>query len=254
MALANFFKNYGKAKSEAFGEGLVNLAASLDANGVSEAAIKQKQDEHNETVRQLVEAQVSFKKEKREFDEIEALFNKKVAAAERAEADLATNPDNTEAAAALAELLDSVEKIAPKLEKEKTEYQSAERWMTELQQASDEIAKELLGLREQINDVKQQIKEADQAAQNAKNEKAKAEKLAGLRNASNKFDVAMSALQKQATAKENSAAADRIAAEQLRKPVETISSAASKYMDEVTPTFSAETLQEKLARLKAAAK
>ena len=71
MAIGNFLKNYGKAKTEQVSEGIVNLAAALDAAGVSEAAIKQKQDEHNESVKLLVEAQTSFKKEKKEFDELD---------------------------------------------------------------------------------------------------------------------------------------------------------------------------------------
>jgi len=245
MALGNFFKNYGKAKSEQFGEGLVNLAAGLDANGVSEAAVKQKQEEHAETVAQLVEAQQAFKKEKREFDDLNELYNKKMAAAERAVA------ANDEAAAA--ELLDSAEKLAPKLAKEKADYESAERWLTELQQASDEIAKELLGLREQINEVKQLTKEAEQDAAQAKKAQAQAEKLAGLRTASNKFDVAMTALKKQADIADAEAQKARIIAEQLRKPVETVSTAASKYLDDsvAAPT---ETLAEKMARLKSAVK
>lgn len=254
MSLGNFFKNYSKAKGEQLGEGMVNLAASLDASGVSEAAIKQKQDEHNELVKQLVVAQTDFKREKKEFDDIFELYNKKLAAAERAEADLGINPDNKEAATALAELLESVEKIAPKLAKEKAEFESAQRWMTELQQASNDIAKELLGLREQINEVKQQSKEADLEIERTRKAKQQAEKLAGLRNATNKFDVAMTALQKQADAKKQEAEENRIAAEQLRQPVVTESSAATKYMDEVTPAFAAETMQEKLARLKANAK
>lgn len=254
MSLANFFKNYGKAKAEQTGEGLVNLAARLDAEGVSEAAVKQKQDEHGELVNALVEAQNDFKREKAEFDEIFGLYNKKVAAAERAQADLEKDPNNTNAAQALAELLEGVEKIAPKLEKEKQDYIRAEQYMKEMQEAADSVAKELLGLRESINQAKQDTKEAELELARANKQKEQAERLAGLRSATNKFDVAMSALQKQAQAKQNEAEAARIAAEQLRKPVEKVSSAASAYLDAVEPPVVAESLQDKLARLKAAAK
>lgn len=250
MSLTNFFKNYSKAKSEQIGEGLVNLAAALDASGVSEAAIKQKQEEHAEYVKQLVDAQTEFKREKREFDDIVALYNRKLAAAERAQSDLAANPNNTDAAAALAELLESVEKIAPRLEREKQEYEASERLMNELQQAADDVAKELLGLRQQINETKAAIKEAEVAAERERKNKEKAEKLAGLRSATNKFDTAMNALQRQAEEKQKEAAANRIAAEQLRKPADAPSAAASKYLDEATPAAPTEDLQTKLARLK----
>ncbi|PPD55271.1 MAG: hypothetical protein CTY12_01300 [Methylotenera sp.] len=254
MSLANFFKNYGKAKTEQIGEGIVNFAAQVDADGVSEAAVKQKQDEHAELVKALVEAQNDFKREKAEFDEIFALYTKKVAAAERAQADLEKDPNNTGAATALTELLEGVEKIAPKLEKEKTDFIRAEQYMKEMQEAADAVAKELLGLREQINNVKQESKEADLELQRNKKQLEQAERLAGLRTASNKFDVALGALQKQSQAKQNEAEAARIAAEQLRKPVETVSSAAAAYLDSVSEPVVTESLQDKLARLKNVAK
>lgn len=243
MSLTNFFKNYSLAKSEQFGEGLVNLAASMDAAGVSEAAVKQKQEEHAETVKQLVEAQSSFKKEKKEFDDLNELYIKKMAAATRA-------ADANDEKVAL-ELLESVEKLAPKLAKEKADYESAERWLTEVQQASDDIAKELLSLREQINEVNQMTKEAQLDAARAKKAQAQAEKLAGLRKASNKFDVAMAALKNQAEKADAEAQQAKIIAEQLRKPAETVSTEAAKYF-EVEPTTT-ETLAEKMARLKAVA-
>lgn len=248
----NFWKNLGKAKGEQLSEGLITFAANIDPNAVSEAAVKQKQDEHDEYVRQLVDAQVDFKKEKREYDEVLALYNKKLAAAERAQAALTANPADKEAEQALIELLSSVEKVAPQLEKEKREFEQAEHLMTELQSASDAIAKELLGLREEINASKSAIKEAELNIERERKNKEKAERLAELRNSASKHDVAMNALKKQAEDKQKEADAHRIAAEQLRKPVEQTSTAASRFLDEVsTDTPSTESLQDKLARLKA---
>lgn len=243
MAIGNFLKNYGKATAESLSDGIVNFAAAIDANGVSEAAIKQKQEEHAVLVKQLVEAQVDLKREKQEFVDIENSYNKKLAAAERAQ--LAGDD------AAAIELIEAVEKLAPRLEKERKEFESAERWLTDIQQAADEVAKELLGLRTQINEVKAATKEAELAADRAKKDQARAEQLAGLRKSGNKFDVAMAALQKQADEKNKEAEAARITAEQLRQPTSTVSSAASKYLDEVSDAPATESLQDRLARLKA---
>lgn len=57
------------------------------------------------------------------------------------------------------ELLEGVEKIAPKLKKERTDFIRAEQYMKEMQEAADSVAKELLGLRESINQAKQDTKE-----------------------------------------------------------------------------------------------
>lgn len=242
MAIANFLKHFGNAKLEQAGEGIVNLAAAIDADGVSEAAIKQKQEEHAVLVKQLVDAKDELKREKQEFLDIEAVYNKKLAAAERAQE---AGDD-----AAAAELLDAVEKIVPKLEKERKEFEDAERWLTEVQQAADEVAKELLGLREQIDAVKSATAEAKLATQKAQKEQARAEQLAGLRKSSNKFDVAMAALQKQADNQRKEAETAKTIADQLRKPTETVSSAAAKYLEDA-PATSNESVADRLARLKA---
>lgn len=253
MSILNFIKNYGLVKGDQASEGLVNLAAALDAEGVSEAAIAQKQDEHAALVQKLVEAQFDFKKEKADFDRVSEEYNKKIAAAERAQADLTANPANADAATAVAELVAAIEKVAPRLDKEKAEYEQAERWMKELQEASDEVATELLGLRQQINETKAAIKEAELDADKALKNKQKAEQLAGLRKSGNKFDVALNALKAQAQAKQSEADANRIMAEQLRVPVTQVSSAASKYLEDTKVEVSTESLQDKLARLKAKA-
>lgn len=245
MSSGNFFKNLFKAKAQDIDNGLVNLAVALDSDGAAEAAILQKQEQHKLVVQSLVEAQTELAREEREFRDIETLYNKKLAAAERAQ----TAGDET----AALELLDAVEKLAPKLAKERTEFESAQRYMTEMQQAADEISTELKTLREKVNEVKQAQKEAELATEKAKKEQARAEQLAGLRSATNKFDVAMNALQKQVDRQQQEALVAKTIAEQLRTPAPTMSSAASKYMDEVNDTpASTETLAEKLARLKKA--
>lgn len=250
--IANFFKNYGKVNSERLGDGVVSITAWLDAEGLSETAVKQKSDEHAEFVRQLVDEQAELKREKQEYDDIQALYVKKLAAAELAQADVTADPTNAAATAALVELLESVEKILPKLEKEKAEYESKQAFVDELQAAANEVAQELLKLRETINNTKSAQKEAELDLARATKAKEQAEKLAGLRSAGNKFDVALNALQAKADNTRKEAEAARITAEQLKRPTETVSSAATKYLDTVSAVpASTESLQDKLARLKA---
>lgn len=250
MALANFLKNFGAVKYEQGSEGLVNFLASVDADGVSETAIKQKQEEHDAIVKQVIEAQNDLKKEKKEFDDVLAEYNQKLAGVERAQAALDADPNNSRAATAIVELLEAVEKLAPKLDKEKREYEDAERWLKEIQQASDEIARELLGLREQINEAKQANKQAELDLERANKQVAQAEQLAGLRKASNKFNTAMSALQKQAAEKQAEADAAKLKAQQLSVKPTAISSAAAEFLTDA-PTTSTESVSERLARLKA---
>lgn len=249
-SVLNFFKNFSKVQAENASTGLVNLAASLDADGVAEAAILQKMDEHNEIVKQLVEAQVEWKREQDEFEAEQRLYNKRMSAAERAQQDLDANPNDNDAQVALTELLDIIEKNMPKLEKEKREAEQAKHFLDQLQEASKEVAEELKNLRALVNEQKQNIKEAEIQIERNRKMAEKAEVLAGLRKSGNKFDVAIGALQSQAAQKQKEAEEFKIKAEQIA-PVQTVGSVAvNKYMTDA-PETSSETLQERLARLKA---
>ena len=249
MSIFNFLKNYGKVQAEAASEGIVNFAATIDADGVSEAAIKQKQDEHNEIVKQLVDAQSDFKVEEAEYQAELNLYNKRMAAAEKAQADLDQDPTNTSAATALSELLDALEKQTPKLEKEKREADQAREYWNQLNEASNEIAEELKQLRSLVTEQKQAIKEAELQSERNRKQLERAEVLAGLRKSGNKFDVAMTALKNQAETKQKEAERLRIKTEQLTVKPDTQSSDVDKYMNDNT-SIPVETLQDRLARLK----
>ena len=246
---ANFFRHFLGVKAEQADEALVNFTADIDPEAVSEVAVRQMEQRHAEYVKQLAAAQVDFTREKREYDDVKVVYDKKMNGAERAQADLVLDPTNTEASAALAELLDSVEKTLPKLEKEEREYKEAEKLMTELGVASNEVAQELLQLRALLNQTKADLKSAQLDAERQKNNLEKAKVLAGLKKSGDKFDAAKNALQKRVEKTQQEANESRIAAEQLRTPVVTVSAAASKYLDDA-PVTSTETLQQRLARLK----
>jgi DNA repair exonuclease SbcCD ATPase subunit len=246
----NFFKHFVGVKAGQADEALVNFAANIDPEAVSEVAVKQMEEKHAEYVKQLAAAQTDFKREKQDYLDIKVVYDKKMNGAERAQADLDKDPNNTEAAAALSELLDSIEKMMPKLEKEEREYKDAERLMHELDTASNEVAQELLQLREILNQSKADLKTAQVDAERQKQNLEKAKVLAGLKTSGDKFDAAKNALQKRVEQTQQAANESRIAAEQLRKPVVTVSAAASKYLDDA-PAASTETLQERMARLKA---
>lgn len=272
MSIFNFAKNYGKVKSEDFEEGMVNLAARLDADGVAETAIKQKQDEHDLAISQLAEANSAYKKEKAEFEAEQSLYNKRMAAAELAQVDLeklalarellAKDPtdqaaakvvaglDEKEITAALTDLLTAIEKRAPILEREKREAEQAEEWMNTMQSAAQDIATELLQLRESVTQAKADIAQAEVEKERQRKKAEQADILAGLKKSGNKFDTAMNALKNRAAEVNKESEEYRLKAEQLTIKPELSSETIDKYMNQA-PATSTETLQERLARLKA---
>lgn len=267
----NFLKNFAKVKAENVEEGLINLAASLDKEGVAEAAIKQKMDEHEERIKMYQSAVDDYKREQAEADREESLYNRYMGEAEAiqrilanletAKADIAADPSNQNAAAIIAgsnevemtndlvKLLDVIEKRAPILEKEKAEALEAKQWMDELKSAVDEISAELLTLRKTVDDAKRDIAKAEIDAERNRKRTEQAEVIAGLRKSGNKFDTAINALKNKATEKQAESETYKIKADTLKKPVDATDEIVGKYTSSSQPT-SSESLSERLARLK----
>lgn len=259
----NFFKNFAIVKAEQVEEGMINLAATLDKEGVAEAAIKQKMDEHQARIVMQQEATTSYEKEKLEYDRELELYNRYMAAAEKIQNTLAgiaeaksqpsvtstteMTTDEAELNADLAKILDKIEQRLPILEKEKQEYLEAEKWLKEIKDAVSEIAKDLLALRETVNQAKQDIAKAELDKERNRKRAEQAEVIAGLRKNGNKFDVAINALKNSAAKQQAEAEQYRIKAESLTLPPDT-STLLDKYSTEA-PVVT-ESLADRFAKLK----
>jgi len=268
----NFFKNFLKVKIEDSEEGLINLAAALDKEGVAEAAIKQKMDEQEERITIYREAKADYDREQAEADREQALYNRYMGEAEaiqtllgklaKAKETIAANPDDQEAAAVIATsneenltadlvaILDVIEQRAPILEKEIREAVEAKEWMNEMKAAVDEISNELLTLRKTVDDAKRDIQKADIESERQRKRAEQAEVIAGLRKSGNKFDTAVNALKNKAAQKQAEAEEFKIKADVLKKPVDKSDAIIGKYTSGATATPSSESLTDRLARLK----
>ncbi len=235
--IGNFLKNYIKVNKERMDAGIVDIAAALDAEGVSEAAIKQKMDQHDALVKQLVIAKNMLEKEKREYDSARRIQDKRIEAIRKAKSDYDKDPNDKNAKRAVEELLDAIEKHSIILEKEKKEFEEAEFFVKEIETVSLEIADQLKQLRSKVNEVKAEIKKAEIESNRMKQRSEQAEILAGLKTSSNKFDVAMNALQNQADKHKQTTEMYKIKSEQLSP---TLLSASDKYMKEDEPSKSLE--------------
>jgi chromosome segregation ATPase len=269
----NFFKNFAKVKVENMEDGLITLATAIDKEGVAETVILQKMDEHNERIKMYQSAADDYKREQAEADREQALYDRYMTEAEaiqqiltnleKAKADIAIDPSNQAAAAIIAQasetelnndlvnLLDVIEKRAPILEKEKAEAIEAKQWMEELKIAVDEISAELLTLRKTVDDAKRDIAKAEIDAERNRKRAEQAEVIAGLRKSGNKFDTAINALKNKATEKQAESETYKIKAETLKKPVDATDEIVGKYTSTNPQSASAETLADRLARLKA---
>jgi hypothetical protein len=247
----NFFKNFAKVKGEQLEEGMVNLAVALDKEGAAEAAIKQKQDEHSKRIEMLQEANASYRKEHDEYIAEKNFYDRLMNEAEAVQTLITEGQgDQAQLNADLEKLVAKIEQRAPILEKEKQEAEEAEQWMKEMQEAVEEISKELVNLRDVVNQAKQDIQRAELDKERQRKKAEQAEVLVGLRKAGNKYDVALNALQNKAKQEQAEAEKFKIKADSLKKEKsEDVSEILGKYSNASVST-STESLSDRLAKLK----
>lgn len=250
----NFFKHFSKAKVADLEESMVQLAVALDKDGVAEAAILQKSEEHDQRIAMLQEANADYLREQKEYEQELDLYTRYMNEAENIQR-LLTDPNRdpkfieAELTSDLNEILNLIEERAPILEKEKREAEQARAWMTDMQEAVEEISKELMSLRETVNNTKREIAQAEIEKERNRKRAEQAEVLAGLKKSGNKFDVAINALKQQADKEKAEAEKYQIKAESLKTTKPKATEIVGKYST-TTPTASAESLSERLARLK----
>lgn len=248
----NFFKNFAKVKGEQLEEGLVNLAVALDNEAAAESAIKQKIEEHEARISMLQEANASYRKEQREYEQEQVFFDRLMNEAEAIQSLLDKGEgDTVQLNKDLTKIVDKIEERAPILDREKAEAEEAKQWLDEMQTAVDEISKELLTLRETVNKAKQEIQRAELEKEKQRKKAEQAEVLAGLKKSGNKYDTALNALKK--TAEKNQAEAEKykLKAESLKKdPGNDVTNIIGKYSEQADTSFTNMTASERLAKLK----
>jgi chromosome segregation ATPase len=251
----NFFKNFAKVKADQVEEGLVNLAVALDSDAACETAIRQKMDEHDQRIVMLQEANSEYLREQREYEREVELYNRYINEAESIQ-QLLTAPvlderyNREELERDLNEILNQIEKRVPIMEKEKREADQAKEWMAELQQAVDEIGKELTNLRETVNQAKRDIQQAEVEKERNRKKAEQVEILAGLKKSGNKFDTAINALKSQAEKEKAEAEKYQIKADSLKVAKgDKTSDIIGKYST-TTPPVANENMADRLARLR----
>lgn len=252
----NFFKNFALVKAADLEESMVNLAVALDQDGAAETAILQKSEEHSQRITMLQEASSEYRKEQQEYERELDIHTRYMAEAENIQ-NILNQPvrdgkfSEEELVRDLTELLNFIETHTPVLEKEKLEAEQAKVWMDEMQAAVDEISAELLQLRETVNQVKKDITQAELEKERNQKRANQAEILAGLKKSGNKFDTAINAMKQKAETEKAEAEKYKLKADSLKVTKPQVNNIVGKYSTTAT-TQSAESLTERLARLKSA--
>jgi len=250
--MLELFKNLGRAKAHQASEKVAELLASADPDAMTEAAILEVESQFRAVSEEVARARADHQKEKKEFDAVEALQNRRMKAAEKLKADFDANPANGEIAAALEELLKLMEEAVPEIERERREADDALELLDALEGSARQMAEEMKNLRETANRAKRDMLKAEQEREAALRREETAQRVVGIKQRSSSYSKAVEAMERAASSARQDADAAQLRA-RLLAPVEaeknSLIEQAMAAANGETPASSG-SLSERLNRLK----
>lgn len=194
-----FIKNYGKGKlTDALGE-LRDAIVGFDPEGATEAEIATMEENFDKVNREFSKAKQDWLREKKEADTIEELYQQRLAAAEHIQQQLDAQPDNADQLnAALSQLVETLESMAPEIQREKEEAEDAKEVMDDLEATVKLYAENLRTARSQLKTAARAMEKAKRDEERAAMKAERAARLAGLKQNSSILGSALESMNKQA--------------------------------------------------------
>lgn len=196
--LGSFFKNYGKTKFKDGVNALNDAIVAFDPEGATEAAISEMEENFDNINVEFSKAKSVWDKEQREADEIIAVRDQRMAAAEHISRQLEADADNAQLNDALVQLLDSLEGMEDDIALEVEEAEDAKEVMEDLQLTVTMYADKLKGARTDMRKASNAMANAKRKAERADEKAKRAAQSAGLRNSAGGISSALESMNKQA--------------------------------------------------------
>jgi len=194
-----FIKNYGKGKLTDTLGGLRDAIVGFDPEGATEAEIATMEENFDKVNREFSKAKQDWLREKQEADTIEDLYQQRLAAAEHIQQQLDAWPDNADQlSAALNQLVETLESMAPEVQREKEEARDAKEVMDDLEATVQLYAENLRTARSQLKAAARAMEKAKRDEERAVVKAERAARLAGLKQNSSILGSALESMNKQA--------------------------------------------------------
>lgn len=194
-----FVKNYGKKKIIDGISGLRDAIVAFDPEGATEAELTTMEENFDKINQEYAKAKQDWMREKKEAEEIEALYNRRLAAAEQIQNQINANPDNAQQLNdALTQLVETLEGMAPDVEQEKEEAEDAREVMEDLDETVRLYAENLKKARSQLKAAAHAMEKAKRQEERANIKAERASRLAGLKQGGSVLGSALESMNKQA--------------------------------------------------------
>ena len=207
--MLSFIRNLVGVKTDRAVNGAIEAIVRWDPQSATEAELRTMEQHLDELGRQVAQARMSFDKEKREADAIQALSHQRMAAAEQLNRQVEGESDpgrKAELERSLGTLLGLLEQMAPDIEREKQDAEDAKSFLESLEETYQQAGRKLKSARDELNRAQRDMGRAAQQREMADRRAEAARQAAGLSGATSGLSVALKAMQ-------DSAARDLAAAE-----------------------------------------
>ena len=193
--LGNLFKKHAENAVTSVQQFLV----TLDPETATEAQIAEFSDQLKKASEELAKARADYQKDEKAAEEIEALYQKRLQAAGILERQLAETADPVQkesVSGSLEKIVTMLEQMKPDVERDKKEAEDAKQLMDELTGFVEESAQALKDARARLDHAVSDMRRAEIEKERAEKRAKTAEVLAGIKQGSGNFNVALDAMQK----------------------------------------------------------
>ena len=197
-----FIKNLVGVKTDAALNSAVEAIVRWDPQSATEAELRTMEQHLDELGQQVAVARQQFDKEKAEADQIDLLSHQRMAAAEQIQHSMDTETEPAKKGSlekSLATLVTMLETMAPDVAREKQDATDAGDFLHSLETTYAAAGEKLKGARDALNRAQRDMGRADQQREMAEQRAEAARQAAGLTGATSSLNVALKAMQDNAS-------------------------------------------------------
>lgn len=200
--MLRFIKSLISVKADNLAQEAVKALVTLDPEAATEAELKNMEQNLDKLGVELAKARQSYAKEQKEADEIIALFNQRIAAAQKLEEQIAVETDAARRGSleqSLDRLVTMLEEMKPDVQREQDEAVDAKAFLEEVEQAYRTAGERLKGARAALEKAAKDMKRAEMQQDQAKARADRASRLAGITKSVDSLSVALTAMNDKAS-------------------------------------------------------
>jgi chromosome segregation ATPase len=193
-----FIRNLLGVKTDRAVNSAIEAIVRWDPKSATEAELRTMEQNLDQLGLQVAQARAAYDRERKEADQILALSQQRMAAAEQLQARLDAETDPASRAAlekSLATLVDMLEQMAPEVERERQDVVDAESFLRSLEEAYQQAGQKLRTARAELTRAEREMIRAEQQREAAERRAEAARQAAGLASASSGLSVALKAMQ-----------------------------------------------------------